>query len=299
MGEIVGAAIVSHVPPIVMNDADLADLYGPAGTTLIDGLHRLRRERLDALDVDTIVVFDTHWFTTVEHIISSHARRSGIYTSEELPRGMCQMPYDLVGDPELANAFAALAEGRDDTRVHASDDPYLPIHYPTTNLLPFLLRDEAWVSIGIFQTGTPADWLLAGELLGQAIASLDRRVVLLGSGGLSHRFWPLREFAQHVTASLEHIRTPAARAADEHVLELLGKGDHAAVIDGWPEYRTHSPEGFFAHYLMMVGAIGGRTCTAPGRQFSAYESAAGTGQVHIWFDGPFTQSVVTPSVTTP
>ena len=99
MGEIVGAAIVSHVPPIVMNDADLADLYGPAGTTLIDGLHRLRRERLDALDVDTIVVFDTHWFTTVEHIISSHARRSGIYTSEELPRGMCQMPYDLVGDP--------------------------------------------------------------------------------------------------------------------------------------------------------------------------------------------------------
>lgn len=294
MGEIVGAAIVSHVPPIVMNDADLADLYGPAGTTLIDGLHRLRRERLDALDVDTIVVFDTHWFTTVEHIISSHARRSGIYTSEELPRGMCQMPYDLVGDPELANAFAALAEGRDDTRVHASNDPYLPIHYPTTNLLPFLQREEAWVSMGICQTGTPADWLLAGELLGQAIASLDRRVVLLGSGGLSHRFWPLREFAQHETASLEHIRTPAARAADEHVLELLGKGDHATVIDGWPEYRTHSPEGFFAHYLMMVGAIGGRTCTAPGRQFSAYESAAGTGQVHIWFDGPFTPSVTTP-----
>ena len=294
MGEIVGAAIVSHVPPIVMNDADRADLYGPAGTTLIDGLHRLRRERLDALDVDTIVVFDTHWFTTVEHIISSHARRSGIYTSEELPRGMCQMPYDLVGDPELANAFAALAEGRDDTRVHASNDPYLPIHYPTTNLLPFLQREEAWVSMGICQTGTPADWLLAGELLGQAIASLDRRVVLLGSGGLSHRFWPLREFAQHETASLEHIRTPAARAADEHVLELLGKGDHAAVIDGWPEYRTHSPEGFFAHYLMMVGAIGGRTCTAPGRQFSAYESAAGTGQVHIWFDGPFTPSVTTP-----
>lgn len=294
MGEIVGTAIVSHVPPIVMNDADLADLYGPAGTTLIDGLRRLKRERLDALHVDTIVVFDTHWFTTVEHIISSHERRSGIYTSEELPRGMRQMPYDIPGDPELANAFAALAQGRDDTRVLACDDPYLPIHYPTTNLLPFLQGDEAWVSMGICQTGTPADWLLAGQLLGQAIASLDRRVVLLGSGGLSHRFWPLREFAQHETASLEHIRTPEARAADEHVLELLGKGDHAAVIDGWPQYRTFSPEGFFAHYLMMVGAIGGRECTTLGQQFSAYESAAGTGQVHIWFDGPFTPSVATP-----
>ena len=61
----------------------------------------------------------------------------------------------------------------------------------------------------------------------------------------------------------------------------------AAVIDGWPEYRTHSPEGFFAHYLLMVGAIGGRTCTSTGQMFSAYESAAGTGQAHIWFDGPF------------
>jgi 3,4-dihydroxyphenylacetate 2,3-dioxygenase len=292
MGEIVGAAIVSHVPPIVMNDADLAELYGPDGTTLVSGLHRIRSERLDVLDVDTIVVFDTHWFTTVEHIISSHARRSGTYTSEELPRGMRQVPYDLEGDPELATAFEQLASGRDDTRVLACDDPYLPIHYPTTNLLQFLQRDERWVSMGICQTGTPPDWLLAGALLGQAVASLDRRVALLASGGLSHRFWPLREFAQHETAHLDNIRTPEARAADERVLELLQQGDHATVIDEWPQYRTHSPEGFFAHYLLMVGAIGGRACTAPGTMFSAYESAAGTGQAHIWFDGPF----ATPTV---
>jgi 3,4-dihydroxyphenylacetate 2,3-dioxygenase len=292
MGEIVGAAIVSHVPPIVMNDADLADLYGPDGTTLVAGLHRIRSERLDVLDVDTIVVFDTHWFTTVEHIISSHARRSGKYTSEELPRGMRQVPYDLEGDPELATAFEQLASGRDDTRVLACDDPYLPIHYPTTNLLRFLQRDERWVSMGICQTGTPQDWLLAGALLGQAVASLDRRVALLASGGLSHRFWPLREFAQHETAHLDNIRTPEARAADERVLELLQQGDHATVIDEWPQYRTHSPEGFFAHYLLMAGAIGGRACTAPGTMFSAYESAAGTGQAHIWFDGPF----ATPTV---
>jgi 3,4-dihydroxyphenylacetate 2,3-dioxygenase len=46
----------------------------------------------------------------------------------------------------------------------------------------------------------------------------------------------------------------------------------------------HSPEAFFAHYLMMVGATGGAACTAPGVLFSDYESAAGTGQVHIWFE---------------
>jgi aromatic ring-opening dioxygenase catalytic subunit (LigB family) len=259
-------------------------LYGPEGTTLVDGLHRMRSERLDALEVDTVVVLDTHWFTTVEHIMTSHDRRTGIYTSEELPRGMRQRAYDFPGDRELAETWARIGSQRDDTRVLACDDPYLPIHYPTTNLLPFLQRDEAWVSMGICQTGTPDDWLLAGQLLAEAVAQLDRRVVLLASGGLSHRFWPMREFALHETADPSHIRTPEARAADEHGLDLLEAGDHAAVIDGWPQYRGFSPEGFFAHYLIMVGALGGRACTAPGTRFSAYESAAGTGQVHIWFD---------------
>lgn len=284
MGEIVGAAIVSHVPPIVMPDSVIAEIYGPEGTTLVDGLHQMRSERLDALEVDTVVVLDTHWFTTVEHIMTSHDRRTGIYTSEELPRGMRQRAYDFPGDRELAETWARIGSQRDDTRVLACDDPYLPIHYPTTNLLPFLQRDEAWVSMGICQTGTPDDWLLAGQLLAEAVAQLDRRVVLLASGGLSHRFWPMREFALHESADPSHIRTPEARAADEHVLELLEAGDHAAVIDGWPQYRGFSPEGFFAHYLIMVGALGGRACTVPGTRYSAYESAAGTGQAHIWFD---------------
>ncbi len=287
MGEIVGAAIVSHVPPIVMSAAAQHELYGEAGSTLADGLHRIRRERLDHLDVDAVVVFDTHWFTTVEHIITAHDRRTGLFTSEELPRGMSQMPYDLRGDPDLARAFAAAGAARTDTRVLACDDPCLPIRYATTNLLPFLQRDEAWLSVSVCQTATPADWLLAGELLAQAIAGLDRRVVLLASGGLSHRFWPMREFALHEAATPDNIRTPAARTADERVIALLEAGDHAAVIDGLPEYRSHAPEGFFAHYLMMVGALGGAACTAKGERFSAYESSAGTGQVHVWFDGPF------------
>jgi len=287
MGEIVGAAIVAHVPPIVMDPDTLAGLYGPNGTTLRDGLHRMRAECLDRVAADTFVVFDTHWYSTVEHIVAAHERRHGLYTSEELPRGMRQMPYDLRGDPELARAFERVAAGRDDTRVYACDDPYLPIHYPTTNLLPFLQRDEAWVSASVCQTATPEDWLLAGQLLAEAIAGLDRRVVLLASGGLSHRFWPMREFALHETAGIEHIRTPEARDADLAVIAALEAGDHAAVIAGWPEYRRHSPEGFFAHYLLMVGALGGAACTAPGTRWSDYESAAGTGQVHIWFDPPW------------
>jgi aromatic ring-opening dioxygenase catalytic subunit (LigB family) len=199
---------------------------------------------------------------------------------------MANVPYDMPGDRELAVRCEELAAGRDDTWILACDEPTLPVHYPTINLLGFLQGDERWVSVGICQTGEPDDWLLFGALLAEAVAPLDRRVVLLASGGLSHRFWPLREFRQHETADVANIITPAARAADETVLAKFAAGDHAGVIDGWDEYRRHSPEGMFAHYLMMVGALGGRDCLARGMLYGEYESTAGTGQARVWFERP-------------
>lgn len=284
MGSIVGAGLISHVPPLVMPEAIRRELNNGEDTTLYQGLHDLGAERLRPLGADTVVVVDTHWFTTVEHIVTSHDRRFGLFTSEELPRGMCQMPYDMPGDRELAEAWSGEAAGRDDTWITAIDDPHLPVHYPTINLLPFLQGDEAWVSASICQTAEPDDFLLFGELLAQAVADLDRRVVVLASGGLSHRFWPLRQFRDHEGADPAlHLRTPEARAADERVIDCLVKGDHAGVLDYLPEFSTHAPEGFFGHYLTMVGALGGTACTAPGEQFGRYESVAGTGQVHLWF----------------
>ena len=284
MGAIVGAGLISHVPPLVMPEAIRRELNNGDDTTLFQGLHDLGAQRLAPLEADTVVVVDTHWFTTVEHIVTAHDRRRGLFTSEELPRGMCQMPYDMPGDRELAEAWADQATDRDDTWITAVDDPHLPVHYPTINLLPFLQGDEAWVSASICQTAEPDDFLLFGELLAQAVAGLDRRVVVLASGGLSHRFWPLRQFRQHEAADPAlHLRTPEARAADEHVIDCLINGDHAGVLDFLPEFATHAPEGFFGHYLTMVGALGGAHCTISGEQFGQYESVAGTGQVHLWF----------------
>ncbi len=285
MGEIVGAALVSHVPPLVLPEEIRRELNNGDDTTLFAGLHQLRAEKLAPLKADTVVVIDTHWFTTIEHIVASHPQRKGLYTSEELPRGMSQMPYDITGDPELAHAWAATADGRDDTWITAIDDPHLPIHYPTVNLLPFLQGDEKWISAGVCQTGSPEDFLLFGQLLAEAIATIDRRVVVLASGGLSHRFWPLSQMREHEAADPDlHIRTPEACAADRKVIDLLKAGDHAAVLDFVPEFAQHAPEGYFGHYLTMLGALGGRACTAKGTQFGQYEAVAGTGQTHIWFD---------------
>ncbi len=286
MGEIVGAGLVSHVPTIMLPEETRLEINDGKEISLVPGLRRLRIEVLDRLEPDTIVVMDTHWEVTFEHIITSHERRQGIFTSHELPRGMKQIPFDMPGDPELAEAVGAEAAPRDDTWVLPCDDPYLPLFYGTVNVWSYLHGAERWVSVGINQCATTEDFLLLGELIGRAVEQTDRRVVLLASGGLSHRFLSFRELRGRESSSLENIKTPEARAADEHVISLMERGDHAGVIDWLPEYKRYGPEGKFGHYLIALGAVGGARCQAPGERFSEYEASVGTGQVHVWFERP-------------
>jgi len=288
MGEIVGAALVAHVPTIMLPEAVRLEINEGREITLVPGLHRLKAECLDRLKPDTVVVFDTHWESTFEHIVTAQDRRHGKFTSHELPRGMRQIPYDMPGDPELAKLIAKQAEGRDDCWILASDDPYLPIFYGTVNIWTFLGDpDTRWISVAVNQCCTTEDFLLFGTLIGNAVAQSDRRVVLLASGGMTHRFFDFRDLRKRESQRApDNIYDIKYYEADMEVLAKFEKGDHEGVIEGMPEYRKAHPEGHFGHYLMMVGALGGTACSAPGERFSEYEASVGTGQVHVWFERP-------------
>jgi 3,4-dihydroxyphenylacetate 2,3-dioxygenase len=288
MGEVVGAGLLAHVPTIMLPESVRRELNHGRDSTLVAGLEQLRREVFNTLDYDTVVVLDSHWATTVEFVVTAQDRRAGLFTSEELPRGMCRRPYDFLGDPELAHAIAARADDHG-TWITAIDDPYLPIFYATTNLWEYLgrgLPDKRWISIGVCQTADTEDNLRLGRALGDAIAAVDRRVVLIASGAMSHTFWPLRQLRQHEAAGVEHIFTPEAAAADLERIEWFTKGDHARVLETMPDFYRFRPEARFGHYLMMAGAIGEGDCTATARQYGDYENSVGTGQVHLWFDRP-------------
>ena len=112
MGEIVGAAVLAHVPTIALPEKERRELNHGRESTLYSGLHQLRREVLDPLAPDLYIVFDSHWFTTVEFVVSAHDRRKGLFTSEELPRGMSSVPYDIAGHPEFADLAMFLLSPR-------------------------------------------------------------------------------------------------------------------------------------------------------------------------------------------
>ncbi|OAH13599.1 3,4-dihydroxyphenylacetate 2,3-dioxygenase [Streptomyces jeddahensis] len=289
MGKIVGAGLLAHVPTIVLPEADRLELNEGKEITLVTGLQQLRKDVFERDDYDTVVVLDSHWATTVEFVVTAQQRRAGLFTSEELPRGMCRMPYDFPGDPELAHNLASFAD-KHGTWITAIDDEYLPIYYATINLWKFLgegLPDKRWVTIGVCQTGDMEDHLRLGRALADGIAATPgRRVLLIASGALSHTFWPLRELRDHEASDPVHIRTPEAREADYERIAWFKEGRHDKVLDRMDEFWKYKPEAKFFHYLMMAGALGEQACTAKARQYGEYENSVGTGQVHLWFDRP-------------
>ena len=287
MGEVVGAGLLAHVPTIMLPYETRLELNQGKEISLVPALQQLRAEVFETLDYDTVVVLDSHWFTTVETVVTSQSRRAGLFTAEELPRGMCRIPYDWPGDPELANAMAGL-DASHSTWITAIDDSYLPIYYATVNLWKFLGEGlgKRWVSVSTVQTGEAEDFLRVGRALGDAIQQSDRRVVVIASGALSHTFWKLRQLRDHEASDPVHIRTPEAYAADLERIAWFQQGDHARVLETMPQFMTFRPEAMFAHYLMMVGALGEQQLTAPARQYGEYENSIGTGQVHLWFDRP-------------
>ena len=285
MGKIVGAALLAHAPTIMLPEEVRYELNDGKEISLVPGLRRFKNEVMDVLKPDTVILFDSHWFTTVEFCVTAHDRRTGKFTSDELPSGMSQVPYDLKGNPELARKIAEHATICG-ARTSAIDDPYLPIHYPTVNIAHYLHGGEEWITVGCAQTGETPDFLAVGEGIGKAIAESDRRVLLIAIGSLSIRFGPLSQLHLHEASDPIHISRPAAREADYERLEWFYNGDHASVIDTMPEFLKHVPEARFGHYLMMAGACGGRDWDWTGVRYSEYENATGTSQVHVYFARP-------------
>lgn len=283
MGQIVGAALVSHHPGLFRPRADRIAMGNGRDTDLVEGFARLRT-RIDATGADTLVIFDTHWFTSGRHVVAGAPRYRGTYTSNEMPWILHDIDYDYSGAPELAEAIAAQGARRG-VPVENATNAHITPEYPTVNLLAPLRRGERVLSVGICQNAGAAHFLAMGEVIGEAIRATDTRAVLLASGALSHRMVDL-DFKPRNPRwwDPENISDPTHVELDRDVLKAWAAGDHASVIDRYPALRAASYEGLAGHYMQMVGALGGRRCVARGEPVSEYENAMGTGNVHVWFD---------------
>jgi 3,4-dihydroxyphenylacetate 2,3-dioxygenase len=285
MGAIVGAGLLSHVPSIMLPVDERKARYQGRDTSFPQALQDIYRTHIQPARFDTFVLFDTHWFTTRGFVVNTQEHLTGVYTSDELPSVIHDLAFDYLGDKAIGEAIVQQARGAG-LRCEGADYQGMTLHYPTLNLMHYLNpeRRARVLSIGVCQTASHERHLEFGDAIGRAIEASDRRAMILAAGGLSHRFWSYDEMTDHASPDPSHIASATNRAYDEMIIDLLKQGNHAGVIDIVPEFRSKcSPEGFFAHYSMLAGALGGRYCKAAGIQYGRYESAIGTGQVMLWF----------------
>lgn len=287
-GQIVGAALVSHHPGL-MQCEEFRVLQGAgADSDLIAGYARLR-ERIEALAPDVVLIFDSHWFTTGYHLADGGAHYRGTYISDEMPWYLHGVPYDYRGLPSLALQIEAVSRERGGYN-RAICHPDLGRQYATINLVKQLrleLSDTPVLSLSSCQNCDWPHFLQSGEAIGEAIRRSGLRVVLLASGAMSHKFNPIDWKPHHPRIFHEsNVSRPENIASDKGAIALLEQGRHDQILERWQdEYRKLPWEAFGAHYLQMLGAMGGAACRAKGEALSAYENARGTGNIHIWFPG--------------
>ena len=114
MGKVVAAVFTTHVPRLMILDPMARVGYmGRNVTTFYDAMPRLERERLRTLDFDTFLLFDTHWFSTLEYVTQrSRSALTACTRRKNCRRCSTSLEYDYQGDAELARAVEMEARER-------------------------------------------------------------------------------------------------------------------------------------------------------------------------------------------
>src|SRR6185295_18128214 len=187
MGKLALAAKITHVPSMYLSE--LPGKHHGCREAAIEG-HRVIGRRCREMGVDTIVVFDVHWLVNGGYHINCAPTFKGVYTSNELPHFIRNMPYEYPGEPALGALIGETATAHG-VRTRAHDATTLELEYGTLVPMRYMNGDRHFkvVSIAAWCAWHALDDSRRfGEAVRAAIEKSNRTVAVLASGSLSHRF---------------------------------------------------------------------------------------------------------------
>jgi 3,4-dihydroxyphenylacetate 2,3-dioxygenase len=280
MGTLALAAKITHVPSMY-----LSELEGPnkgCRQAAIDGHIEIGR-RCRALGVDTIVVFDVHWLVNSEYHINCAPHFKGLYTSNELPHFIKNMPYDYQGNAALGHAIAEVANDMG-IKSRAHSDTTLELEYGTLVPMRYMNADKHFKVICV------SGWCMWHNLdesarFGLAVRKAieehyDGTVAVFASGSLSHRFAE----NGHAPEYMDKVFDPFLEQMDRRVVELWQRGDWNTFIDMLPMYNEKCwGEGGMHDTAMLLGLLGGRDYASGVEVVTPYFGSSGTGQINAVF----------------
>lgn len=280
MGKLAVAAKITHVPSMYLSELD-----GPqkgSRQAAIDGHIEIGR-RCRALGVDTIVVFDTHWLVNAGYHINCAPHFKGVYTSNELPHFISNLPYEFSGNPGLGKLLAQTCNDMGIATLAHSATSLAP-EYGTLVPMRYMNADRHFKVIcvsALCMVHYLADSARLGWAMRQAVEKhYDGTVAFFASGSLSHRF------AQNGLAPdyANKMWSPFLEQMDHHVVGMWQRGEWATFTEMLPEYAAKGHgEGFMHDTAMVLGALGWHHYATPAEVITPFFPSSGTGQINVVF----------------
>lgn len=278
MGKLALVAKITHVPSIILSEQE-----GPRKGTrkaAIVGLREISRRCREA-GVDTLVIFDTHWLVNSSYHVNCAPHYRGIYTSNELPHFIKNMPFECHGNPVLGHQLARMASAMGvDTLAH--DDTSLEPEYGTLVPLRYMNEDLHFKIVSVSALCTShylSDSARLGWAMRKAVEELyEGNVAFLASGSFSHRF------AQNGQAQEFAFKfwNPLLEELDKTVLRMWEEARWSEFCAMLPEYATKGHgEGFMHDTAMMLGALGWSEYTGAAEVITPLFGSTGTGQANV------------------
>ncbi|GAA0238943.1 3,4-dihydroxyphenylacetate 2,3-dioxygenase [Marinomonas primoryensis] len=280
MGKLALAAKITHVPSMYLSELD-----GPRKGTrqsAIDGHYEIAR-RCKALNVDTIIVFDTHWLVNANYHINCAPHFKGTYTSNELPHFIKNMPYEVHGNPELGKIIAKVCNeqgvetlAHDDTTLAPEYGTLVPMRYMNPDLHFKVISVSALLTVHYLNDSARFGWALREAIENE----YEGNVAILASGSLSHRF------AQNGSAPdfAHKIWSPFLESLDHSVVKMWENAEWKTFCEMLPEYAAKGHgEGFMHDTAMLLGALGWSDYDQKVEVLTPYFGASGTGQINAIF----------------
>ena len=280
MGKLALVAKITHVPSIYLSELD-----GPRKGTRQDAIdgHREIGRRCRELGVDTIVVFDTHWLVNASYHINCAPHFKGLYTSNELPHFISNMPFEFPGNPALGKILAKTCNemgvetlAHDATTLDPEYGTIVPMRYMNTDQHFKVLSVSAMCTVHYLNDSARLGWAMR-----RAVEEhYDGTVAFFASGSLSHRF------AQNGLAPefAFKIWSPLLESLDHSVIDMWKRGEWKKFCEMLPEYAVKGHgEGFMHDTAMMLGALGWSGYDGQAEIITPYFGASGTGQMNAVF----------------
>lgn len=226
---------------------------------------------LAASKPDTIAIYSTQWLAVLDQLWQVRPNPRGLHVDENWHE-YGDLPFDMRTDVELAAAALAATDAYG-IRSKGVDYDQFPVDTGTIVASNFLDPENRLQSL-VTANNLYHDWDITvnlGRVVREVADKLDRRVAIVGVGGLSGSF-----FRHVIDIADDHIASESDDEWNRRILALMAAGDMDGLAAACPDFAQQARADMgFKHFAYVLGGIGGEFASATVHHYGPLYGAGG------------------------